>query len=271
MYFEKDSPFPHMLMIENMLLAVAALPAALGAVAEIHSRVASVGDAADRTAVERLILTPGHLARLLCHLPPAVLQLDNDVPGEEEEEIGYRGEDQQTAVPAADQHQVTVVEPGEQGEPSDPDRQDEKYENLEIGIKKGEGEEDRAAEVCVAHRVRRDEEGDGDGHQVADQQEDVVAEGAPLLFEGRPHQVEEVPGEKSEKRVRERRIAEEGGEPPPFPRQEEIGGEVDLAPVQLAGHEEDVEDGLAGDQVDGQVRQGIPAKLFLQLIKNSHN
>src|SRR6266567_5407501 len=236
MYFEKDSPFPHMLMIENMLLAVAALPAALGAVAEIHSRVASVGDAADRTAVERLILTPGHLARLLCHLPPAVLQLDNDVPGEEEEEIAYRGEDQQTAVPAADQHQVAVVKPGEQGEPSDPDRQDEKYENLEVGKEKGEGKEDRAKEVGVAHRVRRDKKGDGDGHQKADQQEDVVAKGAPLLFEGRTHQVEEVPGEKGEKRVREWRITEKGDKPPPFPCQEEISGKVDLAPIQLAGH-----------------------------------
>ena len=51
------SRFFYMLVIEDMVTAIAMLPITLGAVAEIHIRMGLVGNTADRASVKRLIIT----------------------------------------------------------------------------------------------------------------------------------------------------------------------------------------------------------------------
>ena len=60
-----------MLVREDMLPAIAALSRTLGTVAEIHLRVALIGDTADRAAMERSRVPQGALPSLLRQLPPA--------------------------------------------------------------------------------------------------------------------------------------------------------------------------------------------------------
>lgn len=225
-------------MVMNMLRAISLLPRTVRAVAEIGLGVALVGDAADGAAMERCVVAPGTLPG---QSPLAALGEPGQVPGEKDKKVAGRGKDQQAGMPAAEQQLKTVAEPGEQRQPFNPDRQDEKDVDGEIGVEKGKGKEDRTADEDVADRGRRNEKGYGDRQQVPDQEEYNVAELPPLRFEGRPHQVEEIPGEKREERAHVRRVEDKGGEPPPFPLHEEAGGEPGHAPVDSAGHEHDVE------------------------------
>ncbi len=76
-----------MLVIVDMLLAVAVLSFALRAVPEIHVRMALIGNAADRAAVKGPLVMASEALGLSGHLSPAVLHHPDKVPGKKEEEV----------------------------------------------------------------------------------------------------------------------------------------------------------------------------------------
>ena len=107
--------FRYVLMAEDMVFAVPQ-PAALRAVAELHGRVRKVRNAADSAAVERFFLSRDR-PRLFAHLSFAGLDLPQDVPAEEQEEVADGCEHEQARYPRSREELPTVADPEEKRNP----------------------------------------------------------------------------------------------------------------------------------------------------------
>ena len=123
-----------------------------------------------------------------------------DIPAEEEQVIADRREHQESRAPGPDEHLVGVADPGEQRQPFDLDGQDEENIELKIRVQVGKGKKHGAADEDVRCGLIGEQERDGHGHEIADQQEQIVPESAPVAFQRVAHQIEQIPGEKGEDR-----------------------------------------------------------------------
>jgi hypothetical protein len=259
-----------MLVGEYVVPAIAVLTVALGTVAEIHIGMGLVCNSADRTTMKISTLFPRNRGSLLSCLSNAVAYIHVDVPGKKDKEIADRGENQESTGPSAKDQHPAVSEPGQKRKPLDLDRQYEKDQQLKVGKEKGKGKKNRAVYKSIGHRHFGNQKGNGHCKQEAGQDEQVVAECAPKLFQRRSHEVEQVPGEQHPQRVAAGRIDKERKKPPPFPMEEAAGGKPDLIGTDLTGHDQKKENRLAGDQVDRCVRYRVSAKFFLQPVQQSH-
>src|SRR6185312_11693400 len=113
------------LMVEDVLGAVALLVRAFAAIAEVELRVGEVGLAADAAAVPRGAGGRRGRAHLAADLPGAQSGALPDVPAEEEEHVADRGHHLQARRPRAEDDFDAEVQPGDQGQPADLHRDDD--------------------------------------------------------------------------------------------------------------------------------------------------
>src|SRR5690606_3505876 len=115
--------------------------------------------------------------------------LDHAFP-EEEQEVAGGGENGEAGGGAAGEKGDRVEQPGEGGEPANLHREDEEEHHDEARVEVREGQEDGAVDEDVGgDDVGHDEAGD-DGEGVADEEEEVVADEAPVMLEGGAEEVE---------------------------------------------------------------------------------
>jgi len=244
-------------MIEDMLHAVAEA-SAVGAVAEFHLGMGDVRFSAGRAGVERLPFAR-EPAGLLGHAPPAGLHPPGDVLAEEQEKVADRGEHEDPLVPGAEDELIGVAEPGQERQPLDLHRKYEEDVDLEIGVEEREGQEHRAGDEDVRRGGVGEEKGHRHGHDIPDQQIQVIPKRAPTAFQCAPHQIEHVPGEKNEDRAHGRRNEQERDEPPPLAPYDKVGDKYDAVENEPARHLEHEKEHLPQDEIEGDIRHRVAA------------
>ena len=105
---------------------------------------------------------------------------------------------------------------------------------------------------------------------IPDQQKEVVPEGAPMAFQSAAHEIEQVPGKKSKDGICQRGNEQKGDESPPFTRHDKFRDKNNSIEDEPAGQNEHKKKHLAGDKIDGHVRNGIPAEFFLKGVEQMH-
>ena len=83
-------------------------------------------------------------------------------------------------------------------------------------------------------------------------------------------QIEQVPGEECEYRVRDRRDEQERDEPPPLTREHILGDEHDAVEDEPAGQGEYEKKHLADNKVEGHVVNGIAPEFSFEVFKQVH-
>ena len=253
-----------MLVFLDMFTAVAEA-AALTAVSEFHTWMGKIGNATSCTTMKRLLLYWDCFC-LPDHLSVTALYPPQDIFSKEQKKISDWCKYEKTCGPWADDDLIGVTDPGEKGKPFHLYREYEKDEDFKIGIEEGESKKDGTADKNICGRVCWKQKWYGDGNDIANEEKKIETESAPMLFEGAPHEVEEIPRENDKNRMGIRRDKDKGDKPPPLTCTYQFRNEYCKCEVELANQVEDKQNHLTENEIEGDIWYGELPEFLFQMI-----
>lgn len=280
-----------MLVVLDMLGAVAVIAVALGAVSELHVGKLSVSFAADGALVD--------VALFLVSLRRGLLEVDSlrgmpvlvalaavvngfsDVGPEEDEEVENGHQWHESPYPKAEHH-ISDHIPGKEcridpGQPFYFHRQDEHEQNLHIRVENGEGEEHGHIDIADGGDTKNQSINDIEDYP--SKEEAVEPGGTPLPFQQRADPVIEISRQYCHKercagdcKIKDTEIAgngdkNKGDEPPDLPPEDGTAGKVEGGGEGIAAKPVNEPDGHVGyGDVEHQVGDTEPGMLRAKFV-----